>query len=152
MRLPSSRLLLVVGPAAALASVDQIVKATVQTPWWAYHHRSPGWVVLSMALLIGAVLLTLVPSRLVAVAAGVMSGGALGNLVSARWDGRWVPNPLVIGNVKHGFAFNLADVFLILGNLLLMSALIVFTLHHRERLAQPRAWERALLRQLHLGR
>ena len=58
----------------------------------------------------------------------------------------------MIGNVKHGFAFNLADVFLILGNLLLMSALIVFTLHHRGRLAQPRAWERALLRQLHLGR
>src|SRR5207342_3335100 len=102
-----------------------------------FHHRSPGWVILSMALLIGAVLLALVPSRLVAVAAGVMSGGALGNLVSARWDGNWVPNPLVIGHSGHGFAFNLADVFLMLGNLLLMTALIVFTVHHRERLAPP---------------
>ena len=139
MRLPSSRLLLVVGPAAALASVDQIVKATMHTPWWAFHHRSAGWVILSMALLIGAVLLALVPSRLVAVAAGVMSGGALGNLVSARWDGNWVPNPLVIDPYGHGFAFNLADVFFMLGNLLLMTALIVFTVHHRERLAPPRA-------------
>ena len=139
-------------PAAILASVDQIVKATVHTPWCGLPHRSDGWVILSMALLIGAALLALVPSRLVAVAAGVMSGGALGNLVSARWDGNWVPNPLVIDPYGHGFAFNLADVFLMLGNVLLMSALIVFTLHHREGLAQPRAWERALLRQLHLGR
>src|SRR4029077_20042170 len=99
---------------AALASVDQIVKATMHTPWWAFHHRSDGWVVLSMALLIGAVLLALVPSRLVAVAAGVMSGGALGNLVSARWDGNWVPNPLVIGHDKYVLAFNLADVFFML--------------------------------------
>ena len=139
MRLPSSRLLLVVAPAAALASVDQIVKATVHTPWWAFHHRSDGWVILSMALLIGAVLLALVPSRLVAVAAGVMSGGALGNLVSARWGGNWVPNPLVIDPYGHGFAFNLADVFFMFGNLLLMTALIVFTVHHREQLAPPRA-------------
>ena len=152
MRVPSSRLLLVVAPAAALASVDQIVKATVDTPWWAFHHRSHGWVVLSMALLIGAVLLALVPSRLVAVAAGVMSAGVLGNLVSARWDGNWVPNPLVIGHYGHGFAFNLADVFFMVGNLLLMSGLIVLTIHNRERLAQPRGWERALLRRMHVGR
>jgi sugar phosphate permease len=152
VRVPSSRLLLVVAPAATLASVDQIVKASVHTPWWAFHHRSQGWVILSMALLIGAVLLALVPSRLVAVAAGVMGGGALGNLVSARWDGNWVQNPLVIDHYGHGFAFNLADVFFMLGNLLLMSALIVFTVRHRERLDQPRAWERALLRQLRVGR
>ena len=139
-------------PAAGLAFVDQIVKVTVDTPVWAFHHRSHGWVVLSMALLIGAVLLALVPSRLVAVAAGVMSAGVLGNLLSARWDGNWVPNPLVIGHYGHGFAFNLADVFFMLGNLALMSALIVFAIHNRERLAQPHAWERALLRHLHVGR
>ena len=139
-------------PAATLASVDQIVKATVHTPWWAFHHRSGAWVILSIALLIGAVLLALVPSRLVAVAAGVLSGGALGNLVSARWDGNWVPNPLVIDPYGHGFAFNLADVFFILGNLLLMSALLVFTVRQRERLAAPRTWERALLRQLRVRR
>ena len=138
-------------PAAALASVDQIVKATVHTPWWAFHHRSHGWVVLSMALLIGAVLLALVPSRLVAVAAGVMSGGVLGNLLSARWDANCVPNPLVIGDYGHGLAFNLADVFFMFGNLLLMSLLIVMTVRNRHRLPPPGAWERALLRRLHVG-
>ena len=152
VRVSPKRLFLVVAPAALLASVDQIVKASVQTPWWAFHHRSQGWVVLSMALLIGAVVLALVPSRFVAVAAGVMSGGALGNLLSARWNGNWVQNPLVIGNYRHGLAFNPADVFFMLGNLLLMSSLIVLTIRHRERLPASHAWERRLLRRLHLGR
>jgi lipoprotein signal peptidase len=81
-----------------------------------------------------------------------MSAGVIGNLVSARWDANYVPNPLVIGDYRHGFAFNLADVFFMVGNLLLMSALIVFAIHHRERLAQPQGWERALLRRLHVDR
>ena len=148
----SSRLLLVIGPAALLASVDLIVKATVHTPWWAFHHRSNGWVVLSMVLLVAAGLLAFVPSRLAAVAAGVMAGGALGNLVSARWDGNWVPNPFVIGDYGHGVAFNLADVFFMVGNVLLMAALIVVAVHHREQLARSRGWERALLRRLRDGR
>jgi len=152
VRVSPTRLLLVVAPAAVLTSVDQIVKASVETPWWAFHHRSQAWVVLSMVLLIGAVLLSLVPSRFVAVAAGVMSGGALGNLLSARWNGNWVQNPLVIGNYHHGFAFNAADVFFMLGNLLLMSSLIVLTIRHRGRLPAPGAWERKLLRLLYLSR
>ena len=70
-----------------LVAVDQVVKATVSTPLWAFHHRSYGWVALSIAVLVGACFLTLVPSRAVAVAAGVMSAGAIGNLISARLDG-----------------------------------------------------------------
>jgi hypothetical protein len=54
--------------------------------------------------------------------------------------------------LRARFAFNLADVFYMLGNLVLMSALIVFAIHHREQLAQPHAWERALLRHLHVDR
>ena len=137
-------------PAVVLVSVDQVVKATVSTPVWAFHQRSHGWIALSIAVLIGAFLLTLVPSRAVAVAAGVMSAGVIGNLLSARWDENWVPNPLVIGDYQRGIAFNLADVFFLVGNLLLMSALIVMLVRRRDQLAPPRAWERALLRQLHL--
>ena len=147
----SERLLLFAASAVVLVSVDQVVKATVSTPLWAFHHRSYGWVALSIAVLAGAVLLTLVPSRAVAVAAGVMSAGAIGNLISARLDGNRVPNPLVIGNFERGFAFNLADVFFLAGNLLLMAALVVMVVRRRDRLAPPRAWERALLRQLHVG-
>ena len=147
----SERLLLFAASAVVLVSVDQVVKATVSTPLWAFHHRSYGWVALSIAVLAGAFFLTLVPSRAVAVAAGVMSAGAIGNLISARLDGNRVPNPLVIGNFERGFAFNLADVFFLAGNLLLMAALVVMVVRRRDRLAPPRAWERALLRQLHVG-
>jgi hypothetical protein len=144
----SERLLLIAGPAVLLASVDLVVKAKVPTESWAYHHRSHAWVVLSVVVLFGAFSLALVRSRAVAVAAGVMGGGVIGNLVSARADGNWVPNPLVIGNYQVGLAFNLADVFFLFGNMLLMAALIVIIVQRRDRLAPPRAWERALLRQL----
>jgi lipoprotein signal peptidase len=137
-------------PAAVLAAADLIVKATVPTAWWAFHHRSGGWVALSLVLLVGALVLAIVPSRAVAVAAGVMSGGVLGNLLSARADGNWVPNPFIIKANGHGFAFNLADVFFLLGNLLLMAALIVATLRNRDRLIASRGWERALLQRLRL--
>jgi hypothetical protein len=147
----SDRLFVFVAPAVVLVSVDQVVKATVSTPLWAFHHRSYGWVALSIAVLVGAFFLTLVPSRAVAVAAGVMSAGAIGNLVSARLDGNRVPNPLVIGDYQRGIAFNLADVFFLVGNMLLMSALIVMLVRRRDRLAPPRAWERALLRQQRVG-
>ena len=138
-------------PAVVLVSIDQAVKATISTPLWAFHHRSYGWVALSIAVLVGAVFLTLVPSRAVAVAAGVMSAGAIGNLISASADRNRVPNPLVIDNFQRGFAFNLADVFFLVGNLMLMAALVVMVVRRRDRLAPPRAWERALLRQLHVG-
>ena len=147
----SDRLLLIAAPAVVLASVDLIVKAKVPTESWAYHHRSQAWVVLSVVVLFGAFSLALVRSLAVAVAAGVMCGGVIGNLVSARADGNWVPNPLVIGNYEFGLAFNLADVFFVVGIVLLMAALIVIIVQRRDGLAAPRAWERALLRQLHVG-
>ena len=130
-----------------LVSIDQFVKATVSTPLWAFHQRSYGWVALSIAVLVGAFFLTLVPSRAVAVAAGIMSAGAIGNLISWRLDGNRVPNPLVIGHYQLGIAFNLADVFFLVGNMLLMTALVVMVVRRRDRFAPPRAWERALLRQ-----
>jgi hypothetical protein len=144
----SERLLLVVVPAAALAGADLIVKATVATQWWDFHQRSSAWVALSAFLLVAALGLALVPSRAVALAAGVMSGGVIGNLVSARVDGNRVPNPIVIGTHVNGIAFNLADVFFLLGNLLLMATLIAVTLRNRDRLIPPRQWERALRRRL----
>jgi lipoprotein signal peptidase len=144
----SERLLLIAAPAAALASLDLLVKDTVPTAAWAFHHRSNGWVFVSIILLLAAGALSLVPSRAVAFAGGVMSAGVLGNLVSARADGNWVPNPLTISPGDYSLAFNLADVFFLVGNLLLMTALIVVTVRHRGRFATPRAWERELVRRL----
>jgi hypothetical protein len=144
----SERLLLVVALGAALALVDLIVKATVATQLANFHHRSHAWFVLSLLLLAGTFALALVRSRGVSLAAGVMCGGVVGNLVSARQDGNWVPNPLTIGTYRDGIAFNLADVFFLVGNVLLTAALIALTLRHRDRLFPPRGWERALLRRL----
>jgi lipoprotein signal peptidase len=138
----------VVVGAAARAPPDLIVKANVATPWWAFHHRSHAWVVLSLGLFAGVLLLAMVRSRAVALAAGVMCGGVLGNLVSARRDHNWVPNPLTVGSYQDGVAFNLADVFFLVGNLLLMTTLIVVTVRNRDRLIPPRQWERALRRRL----
>jgi hypothetical protein len=146
----SRRLLIVAAVAAVLASVDLVVKSAVPTEWWAYHYRSDAWAAGSIALLIGACALALVPSRAVAFAAGVVSGGVIGNLVSARMNGNRVPNPLVIGGYGGGFAFNVADVFILLGNVLLMAASIVVVIRNRHLLEPPRAWERALLRRLGL--
>jgi hypothetical protein len=144
----SERLLLVVLPAGALAAADLTVKATVTTRMWDFHQRSGGWVALSAVLLMGALALVFVPSRAVAVAAGVMSGGVIGNLVSARVDGNKVPNPIMIGSYRSGIAFNLADIFIVAGIFALMFTLIRVTLLNRDRLIPPRQWERALRRRL----
>ena len=139
----SDRLFLIAVPAAALASVDLFVKLKVPTESWAFHQRSQAWVVVSIVLLFGASSLALVRSRAVALAAGVMCGGVIGNLVSARADGNWVPNPLVITNYDLTLAFNLADVFFVVGELLLMATLIVVAIRsHQFRLLAPVTFRR----------
>jgi hypothetical protein len=144
----SERLFLVIVPTAGLAAADLLVKLTVATPPWHFHTRSHAWALLSVALLVAALLLTLVPSRLVAIAAGLMGGGVLGNLLSALFDGNQVPNPLQFGDATGGVAFNLADVFFLGGNALLTIALMVVTIQNRERLVPPRAYAKALRQRL----
>lgn len=144
----SGRLLLLAAAATGLAALDLLVKDVLPTAAWAFHHRSNAWVAGSIGLLLAATALSRVPSRLVAFAGGVMSAGVLGNLVSARANANWVPNPFTIHSGRYWLAFNLADVFFLVGNLLLMAALIGVAVERRRRLAPPRAWERALLRRL----
>jgi lipoprotein signal peptidase len=62
-------------------------------------------------------------------------GGAIGNLVSI---GLWpslpgVPDPLLAG----GVAFNIADVAVAVGFVLLLPATVVFGLQNRDRLFDP---------------
>ena len=71
-------------------------------------------------LLIAILPLTRVPSRAVAIAAGIFAGGVLGNLLSASTDGLYVPNPIIIMHGMGGVAFNPADTFILAGNLALM--------------------------------
>jgi hypothetical protein len=129
----AERLLTLLLIAAALAVVDQYVKLQLPTPDWADHHRSELWFLASCLLLVAVMPLSRLPSNMVTAGAGIFSGGVLGNLISAGANGFVVPNPLVIGS-QTGVAFNLADTFVLAGNLMLMVSLIVLTLRYRDRL------------------
>lgn len=142
------RLLLVVALAATLALTDLAVKVAVATGAWDFHRRSHWWVALSLVLLLGAIAAARLPSRSVAVAAGVLSGGVLGNLVSAGWYGGRVPNPIVVEGGEGAVAFNLADVFALAGILLLMVSLSRVTVRHRHLLPSSTVAVRAARRLL----
>jgi hypothetical protein len=124
--------------AAPLAALDLAHKASSTTPDWAYHVRSGSWILLAGALVAGCFALAWVPSAAVAAAAGVLAGGATGNLLSAVGSDEGIPNPIVVGE-STAIAFNLADVFTLLGIAALMGTLVAVTIHNRERLLPPRA-------------
>ncbi len=90
-------------------------------------------VAVASVLWAGAVALT--RSDSIAIAGGVVLGGAAGNLLSiALWPSlAGVPDPIVAG----GVAFNLADVAVALGFVLLLPATAVFAVQNRARLLDP---------------
>jgi lipoprotein signal peptidase len=148
----SERLLALLIVATVLAAIDQCVKVSVSTPVWAEHHRSGAWFAGSCAVLIATLPLTRLPSRAVAIAAGVFAGGVLGNLISAGSDGLYVPNPIIIMHGMGGVAFNPADTFILVGNVSLTATLIVVCVRYRVELAAWRTARRAALRQRLLER
>ena len=116
------------GAAAVLTAADLILKAAL--PSQLSHHRSATWAVASIVLLVAAALASRLPSRLLAVAAGVFAAGLAGNLVSAGLHHGVVPNPFVVGNA----AFNLADVLLLAGIVLGIVATMRLALRFRHLL------------------
>jgi hypothetical protein len=132
------RLFVLSAAAAVLMAADLAVKATIPTEPLHFHERSNAWEALCMLVLLGALALARLPSRMVALGAGVMSGGVAGNLISARWNDSRVPNPLVVGDYPMWVAFNAADVFILAGILILMVSSMAVTIRHRDRLLSPR--------------
>ena len=128
------RLLVVLMIAVSLAAVDLWVKFKVPTPPWALHQRSDVWFFGSLVLMFAALPLARLPSTTVTIGAGIFNGGMLGNLISASNDHLEVPNPILIGHQTGGIAFNLADSFILTGNLILMVSLCVLTVRYRDRL------------------
>jgi hypothetical protein len=80
-----------------------------------------------------AILLT--RSASIALGGGIFLGGAAGNVASlALWPGvEGIPNPLVARNV----AFNLADMAVVLGLVLVLATTTRFAARNRGRLAEP---------------
>jgi lipoprotein signal peptidase len=126
------RLGIALGLSAALAGVDLVVQASVAADPGLAHHRTVTWLVLSFGILAVVLGSAVLPSRLLAVAAGVLGGGLAGNVGSAVLHARTIPNPFVAGNV----AFNLADAFVVAG--LILGGIAVMRLAERYRHLLPR--------------
>jgi lipoprotein signal peptidase len=118
------------GTATVLAALDLAHKAGGGAAY--FHARSLSYVfvvvVLSTAWAAAILATRSVP---MAVGGGAVLGGAAGNVASlAFWPG--VPNPIEVGAI----AFNLADVFVLAG-FLLVAAVTIALVGDRERLSQP---------------
>jgi lipoprotein signal peptidase len=130
LALPRRRLL-----AALLALVVACIDLTAKlltVP--VVHHARPFGVAVVMVA-VGFALLWIVPrvpSVAVALGAGIAAGGVLGNLVSLLAWRSGVPD----GIVRGGIAFNLADVSVLLGDALMLSAAALFALRHRTLLRE----------------
>jgi lipoprotein signal peptidase len=126
---------LLVCTAVSFATIDLVHKSFASAE---FHHARTQLVALIMAALIAAlvVLVPRVPSNAAAIGAGIACGGALGNLISLFAWSQGVPDPLVVAGTVHGLAFNLADLFAITGDALLLSAVVLYGLRHHTRLGE----------------
>src|SRR5256885_7577744 len=128
-----SRREILIATTLPFASIDLLHKALTTAE---FHHERTPYITLVMGALI-ATLVALVPrlpSTTAAVGAGVACGGALGNLVSLLAWRQGVPDPFVVAGATHGLAFNLADLFAVSGDALLLSAVILYGMQQLARL------------------
>jgi hypothetical protein len=130
------RVAIVVFLAVPLAGIDLFVKSVLPTAPLFFHRRSGEWMILSAVVLVFALLLTRLPSRLLAGGAGLLAAGVVGNLVSARLHSGLVPNPFVIVRGDLGLAFNLADLFVLGGISLLTVAALRLAVRYQHLLPQ----------------
>ena len=130
------RRVLLISTAFVFATTDLVHKALERAE---FHHARTPFVTLVMAGLIASlvVLVPRIPSNAAAVGAGIACGGALGNLISLLAWSRGVPDPLVLAAHTYGLAFNLADVFALTGDALLLSAIVIHGVRHRQTLREP---------------
>jgi hypothetical protein len=124
----TTRLRRLLAAAAAVVVLTVDVAHELSTPTQFHHVRSPGALVAMAAL--AALVLVFVPrvaSRTAALGAGVAAGGALGMVVSGLAWSNGVPDPFVGG----GYAFNLGDIAIVLGDVLLLAAVAVHAWDNR---------------------
>lgn len=126
-----SRTLLLVAIAAVFAALDLAQKLSAEAPL--QHARSPEAAILMACVVLALVsLVPRVPSSPAAVGGGIAAGGALGNLVSLGVWSHGIPDTILRG----GVALNLADVFALGGDGLLLAATAVYAVRNRHRLRE----------------
>jgi lipoprotein signal peptidase len=139
MRAPRQTLVLL---ALGVAAVDLTHKLVVHAD---YHHVRSRYVAIAMIAVIAGlvVLVPRVPSRAALLGGAAAVGGALGNLCSLLiWGGRGVPDPLVLQVETTGLAFNLADVFAVVGGIVMITAVVVQGLRRQAALADRQSVRR----------
>lgn len=131
-----TRRAIIICTALVFAAIDLVHKSLTSAE---FHHARTPYVTLVMGALIVSlvVLVPRVPSNVAAVGAGIACGGALGNLVSLLAWAQGVPDPFVIVGATHGLAFNLADLFAVSGDSLLLSVVVLLGLQRRAALREP---------------
>jgi lipoprotein signal peptidase len=128
----NSRRAVLAGTAVSFAAVDLVHKSLAGTEY--HHSRTPFTAIVIAGVIVALVVLVpRISSNAAAVGAGIACGGALGNLVSLLAWSHGVPDPLVIGRTT-GIAFNLADLFALFGDMVLLSAVAVHGVRHRHEL------------------
>lgn len=123
--------------ALPVALSDLVVKLAFETPPWAFHERSILWVVLCLLLIPTLASITRIPSTAVAIGAGLTTAGVIGNLTSALANGLRVPNPIIVTGDDGVIAFNVADVGVTLGVILLMVTIGAWLIRNRALLPSP---------------
>jgi lipoprotein signal peptidase len=121
--------------AVSFAAIDLVHKSFAPAE---FHHARTPFIALMIAVVIVALVMLVprVPSNAAACGAGIASGGALGNLVSLLAWSQGVPDPLVVSGTMYGVAFNLADLFAITGDAVLLSAVVLYGIRNRARLGE----------------
>ncbi len=97
---------------------------------WQQHARSPAW-----AVLVTMLILLLLLVRRISAGCWLIVAGAAGNLLSWAEDGT-VPNYLTVAVSDRWLAFNLADVAIAVGALMVLASLAARAELHVRRRAQ----------------
>ncbi|MGD0273454.1 MAG: hypothetical protein ABSB96_06985 [Gaiellaceae bacterium] len=124
--------------AAWVSCCDLIVKLAKPTESGLYHERTYLDLVVILALSATAVyVVPLACSRSIAVGAGLMVGAGIGNALSIAIFPLGVPNPLVISQDGWTIAFNLADVCVGIGFVLIAVGVCGLAIERRHELREP---------------